>query len=329
MTAPLLAVLVDDLPVAGLFFERLISLTVTDREGVQSDTIDLSFSDAPPHFASPRRGAVILVTLTTPRGVFVGRYVVDSVEHGFLPYTITVRGHAADQRGEMKTHKSRHWDDTSVKHVVEEVARDHGLDTRIAASVSDHVYPWLGQQDETDLSFLERLAKRHGALFTIKNGTLLWLDRGRGETAAGTGLAVTTIRTSDIVVGTLRLMDTDTGSARTVKANWQDRDSAARRSVEAEADPQADGTHLLRDAYGSEAEAQRAADAKAKDMARSSTNLTGTLVGMPGLAAGQPLAIAGVHPELDGQTFITEEVAHSYSKGGGLTTTFSGKPRAA
>lgn len=52
---------IDGVPVSGLFFERLISLNITDREGIQSDTLELVFKGVSPHFASPRRGAVASV----------------------------------------------------------------------------------------------------------------------------------------------------------------------------------------------------------------------------------------------------------------------------
>lgn len=61
MTHPKVLVDIDGVPVSGLFFERLINLNITDREGIQSDTLELVFNDAAPHFASPRRGAVASV----------------------------------------------------------------------------------------------------------------------------------------------------------------------------------------------------------------------------------------------------------------------------
>lgn len=325
---PKILVDIDGVPVSGLFFERLISLTITDREGIRSDTLDLVFNDGAPHFASPRRGAVANVNILSDGGGFSGSYVIDSVENLCLPFTIRVRGHSADLRSEMKTNKSRHWDDKSVKDIVAEIAGDYDLKPKIADAVSSHVYAWIGQQDESDLHFLERLAKRHGALFTIKNGTLLWLKRGAGKTADGTVLPPAIILPTSIVIGSCRMSETDVDRFGKVKAFYQDRAGAKRQEVIVDGDPDADGEHVIRDPFSSKAEAQAAAEAFAREMLRGLVKTSCSIVGRPALTAGQPLRYLGVHPEVDGPEFIAEMVKHSYTKSGGLRTSFEGKLKA-
>lgn len=326
MTHPRVLVDIDGVPVSGLFFERLVSLSITDREGIRSDTLEMTFNDAAPHFASPRRGAVATVTiLAGSGGGFSGAYVIDRVDHSCLPYTITVGGHSADLRSDMKTSKSRHWDDTSVKDIVTEIAGEYGLDPKISDAVSGHVYPWIGQQDESDLNFLERVAKRHGALFTIKNGALLWLKRGAGETADGTSVAATVIIPTSIVEGSCRVSENDVDRFGKVKAFYQDRGSAKRQEVTVDGDVEADGEHVIREPFGSKAEAQAAAEAYAREMLRGLIKTSCAIVGRPGLMAGQPVTYLGVRPGVDGREFITEMVKHSYTKSGGLRTAFEGK----
>lgn len=328
MTHPQILVTVDGVPVSGAFFDRLVSLTITDREGIRSDTLDLVFNDAPPHFQSPRRGAVVMVTLLNGIGGFVGAYVVDRVEFACLPYTITVKGHSADLRSEMKANKTRHWDDASVKDIVEEKAGDYGLQSKISDAVSGHVYEWIGQQDESDLHFLERLAERHGALFTIKNGVLLWLERGTGKTADGTAIPPAVVLMPSIIEGSCRMSETDVDRFAKVKAYWQDRKGAKRQEVVVDADPEASGEHVLRDPYCSKEEAEAAAKSAAREMMRGLVETSCSIVGRPALMAGQPVVYAGVRPLVDGREFILETVRHSFTKSGGLRTAFTGKLKA-
>ena len=329
MTHPEVIVTVDGVPVSGLFFDRLINLTVTDREGIRSDTLELLFSDGAPHFTSPRRGAIVQVVLIGGlSSSFIGSYVVDRVDFNCLPYTIKVGAHSADLRADMKTHKTRHWDDLSLKDIVNDIAAGHGIETRIADAVSGYVYDWLGQQDESDLNFLDRLAKRHGALFTIKNGILMWLERGTGTTAAGTALLSGLILRSSILEASCRVSESDVDRFKTVKAYWQDRDGAKRQEVEVDADPEAEGTHVLRDPFGSRAEAESAAKAAAQEMTRGLVHTSCAIAGRPSLSAGMPITYGGVRPGIDGRPFILETVTHSYSKGQGLRTTFEGKLQA-
>jgi len=287
------------------------------------------FSDGFPHFTSPRRGAIVQVVLIGGlSSSFVGAYVVDRVDFNCAPYTIKVSAHSADLRAGLKTHKNRHWDDLSVKKIVEDIATGHGMETRIADAVSDHVYDWIGQQDESDLNFLDRLAKRHNALFTIKNGIVMWLQRGAGTTASGLALLSGLILRPSIIEGTCRVSESDVDRFKAVKAYWQDRAGAKRQEVEVDADPDAEGTHVLRDPFGSKQEAEIAAKAAAQEMTRGLITTSCAIAGRPSLNAGMPITYGGVRPGIDGRPFILETVTHSYSKGQGLLTTFEGKLQA-
>jgi phage protein D len=328
-THPRILATVDGIPVSGAFFERLVSLSIVDREGIRSDTLEMRFDDGPPHFLSPRRGAVVAVTIADGSGGgLAGSYVIDRIERACLPYEITVRGHSADLRAELKERRTRHWDDVSVKALVEQKAADHGLSVRVSVAVAGHVYDWIGQQDETDLAFLERVAARHGALFTIKNGTLLWLALGRGETADAETIPATVVTPASVLVGNPRITESDVDRFATVRAYWQDTRGAARREVVVPADPEATGEHVLRDPFGTEAEARAAADAEARRMMQGVIETTCTVVGHAGLLAGQPVIYRGFVPGVDGREFIVDTVRHSYSKSGGLQTAFSGKVKA-
>ncbi|MFV0384869.1 phage late control D family protein [Paracoccus sp. (in: a-proteobacteria)] len=212
--------------------------------------------------------------------------------------------------------------------MVEEKARDHGLKSKLSDSVSGHVYEWIGQQDESDLNFLERLAQRHGALFTIKNGVLLWLDRGTGKTADGTAIPPSAILKPSIIEGSCRMSETDVDRFATVKAYWQDRAGAERQEIVVAADPEASGEHVLREPYSSKAEAEAAATAAARQMTRGLTEIACSIIGRPDLMAGQPVIFTGVHPEIDGRPFIVDLAMHSFTKSGGLRTAVTGKLKA-
>lgn len=328
MIRPEIFVTVDGTPVAGAFFTTLISLAISDREGLASDSMELVFADAPPHFQSPRRGAVVRIEIVTDGGgSFAGSYVVDRVQFACFPHTITVGGHSADLQSEMKTARTRHWDDVTVRDVVEEIAGDYGLEPRIADAVSGHHYDWLGQQEETDPHFLERLARRHGALFTIKDGRLLWVERGRGRTASGDSLAPLVIGRSSIIEGSCKVTISDAATVKAVKAYWQDRAGAERREIVVECDPEATGEHVIRTAFETEAAARDGAEAVATELRRGAMETSCAIEGRPALTAGQPVAYRGVRPLVDGVEFILETVQHRYGKTTGLRTTFSGKQR--
>ncbi|RRH87426.1 phage late control D family protein [Mesorhizobium tamadayense] len=169
---PVVEITVDGKTVSDVFYSRLISVTVTDKEGTRSDTIDLKLDDSNPFAEIPRRGASISVAMGyAETGVqSLGEFVVDEVEIACFPFSLSIQGKAADMRETLKEHKNRHWDDKTVKDIVSEIAGDHGLSPAVSDAVGAHTYKWFGQVDESDMSVLDRLAGRHDALFTVKDG---------------------------------------------------------------------------------------------------------------------------------------------------------------
>ncbi|MBN9056117.1 MAG: hypothetical protein J0H80_20625 [Rhizobiales bacterium] len=71
----------DGTPVAGAFYERLISVSVTDKEGLASDTFQMDLNDGPPSFlAIPRKGAIVDIRVGYGRARSLGLFVVDKVK---------------------------------------------------------------------------------------------------------------------------------------------------------------------------------------------------------------------------------------------------------
>lgn len=57
---PKIEVSIDGQPVAGAFYKRLISISIADKAGLKSDTVDIERNDGPPSFlALPKTGVVI------------------------------------------------------------------------------------------------------------------------------------------------------------------------------------------------------------------------------------------------------------------------------
>ncbi len=324
---PRMSVTIDGVPLGTDGLKALISVSVTDREGIQSDTVEMVFADI--GFASPRRGAQADIRMGYgPAVVPVGRFVIDTVRRSKFPGKVSVRGHSADMTAALKEEKTRSFEKKTVREIVEKIAGEHGLGMKISDAVSGHFYEWIGQEDESDLTFLERLAKRHHALFTIKTGVMLWLKRGSGETADGTSIPVAIILPFAVLKGRCEVSETDVDRFKTVKAYWQNHSEAKREEVVVDADPEGEGELVIREAYSSQEEAERAAKAKAVEMIRGLIETSGAIVGRPALMAGQPLAYQFMGPGFDGHEFITELVRHVFSKGGGLVTEFKAKLKA-
>ncbi|APD13639.1 hypothetical protein RO07_04035 [Pandoraea pulmonicola] len=67
-----------------------------------------------------------------------------------------------------------------------------------AACSVDAVVPRADQFGESDLHFITRLARMHGATATVKAGKLIVTPRGAGKSASGKPLPAITLARSDV-----------------------------------------------------------------------------------------------------------------------------------
>lgn len=326
---PIVEITVDGQPVAGAFYERLVSLSVTDKEGVSSDAFQASLNDGPAAFlALPRTGAKVDIRLGyAETGVrSVGLFVVDKVSARCLPYSIEISGKSADlRRGKLKERKERHWDAKTVGDIARQIAGESGLTAAVDSDIASHSYTWLGQEDESDIHFLERLAQRHNAVFTIKDGRLILAKRGSGLSTGGAFVGSVILTPALIVQGSCSFEVNDRTKYSKVVAYYQDRDQAERVEVEADGDDDGDSVYRIPEPYADPAEADKAAQAKVKQLKRGEGSANVTVPGDTSIVAGAPLLFHDVRPGLDGVPYVIDGVAHDYSKTGGFLTKISAK----
>ncbi|MCD1264087.1 late control protein D [Shinella sumterensis] len=324
---PRIEITIDGQPVAGAFYERLISVTVTDKEEGGADTFDMELNDGPPQFlAIPRKGAVVDIRMGYGTTRSLGRFTADKVTPKFLPYSMSIGGKSADLRsGKLKEKQERHWDKKKLKDIVSEVATESGLSASVDSDIGDFEYEWFGQQDESNVQMLQRLADRHNALFAVKGGKLVFSKRGSGLSASGT-FAGTVIVTPDMVVqGSGSFESNDETKYSKVVAYYQDKDKAERVEVAVDADADGDSVYRITEPFSSLAEADKAAQAKANDRKRFEGSASVTVIGDTAITAGSALLFSGIRPGLDGVPYVIDTATHKYDKSGGYTTAISAK----
>lgn len=86
---------------------------------------------------------------------------------------ITLNATAIDYK---KSLKERHWEsfEMPLKALVSSIADKHGLNTRI--NITNDKTRLFEQDNESDLAFLNRLAKKYNATFNIKNNTIYFVQ---------------------------------------------------------------------------------------------------------------------------------------------------------
>lgn len=150
--------------------ERLMTLTLTDNRAFEADRVTLTLDDTDGQLQLPPRGARLRVMIGW-RGeslVNKGTYVVDEVAWEGPPDKLIITASSADFREEFNVRREVSWHDVTVKQVVSAIAHRYGLKTQISEILMDIEIDHADQTEESDISFLTRMAEMLGAIATVK-----------------------------------------------------------------------------------------------------------------------------------------------------------------
>ena len=314
---PAFEILAGQSDVTAAIRDRLLSLTLTDESGYQSDSLEIQLDDREGEIKLPRRGVTLDVRLGFQETGLakMGHFTVDEVEVKGPPATLAVRARSADLRDELKDQKTRSWSDTTLEAVVAEIAADHGLTLRMPPPPPTIHLPHLDQSNESDLHLLTRLARRWDYVFKLSGKRLAFVPAGQGLAASGEPVTAVTIRREQ--VKDYRAVLADRGKYRSVVAHWQDQEGGKRVSERAgEGEP----VFVLRHTYPDAEQAKSAAQARLARLARGRSTVSVTLAsGDPKLRAQSRVTLIGFRSGVD-EEWIATKVVHKLNNSGYSTS---------
>lgn len=306
-----------------------MSLTLTDNRGLEADQLDMVLSDFDGQLALPTRNAVIELHLgwSDIGLIYKGKYKVAEVEHSGSPDQITVRACSADMGAALNDKRETSFHKVTVGDIVRKIGANHKLPVRITTEIGKRSIAHLDQQNESDINLLTRLAKDHDAIATIKDGALLFIAAGRGQTASGVGLPVATITRAD--GDQHRFSISDREQARVVKAYYQDTRNAKKGEVTYSGQVEgtkkksktiqtdSDSIKTLRHTYASKTNAERAVRSEWQKCQRGVATFSLTLAkGRPDLFPECPAVVQGFKPEIDNNDWLITKLTHSLNDSG-------------
>lgn len=302
----------DGTDATGAVRKRLISLSLGDADGLDSDDLELVLDDRAGEIELPRTGAELEVRLGYRQSglALMGVYVVDEINLSDPPLTMTLRARAADLRQRLKKPRTRDWDDVTIGDIVAAIAQEHGYAAKVSDDLKAEVIAHIDQVDESDLHFLTRLAKERGAVAKPAGKMLLFVPKGQAKSATGkdlplVGLKHTQLSSFDVTIA-------ERGKYPAVKARWHDADAAEEQSVTA-----GDGEPVftIGRRYPDRAAAESAAKARLDAFCRGAATLRLTCPGDTRLAAETRLTVSGCRAGVDGDWTVTR-VTHRLDANG-------------
>lgn len=340
--SPAFSITIEGKDVTTALDARLMSLTLTDNRGFEADQLDLELDDTDGQIVLPRRGAVIHLALgwkgqpLFPKGAFT----VDEIEHSGAPDRLTIRARSADFRETLNTRREKSWHKTTVGDVVKEIAARHNLKMALGKDLTDKALGHMDQTNESDASFLMKLARQYGAIASVKDGHLLFIRQGQGRTASGKPLPVITIERK--AGDGHRFTLADRGAYTGVIATWlhtrepkkkeTTQVKRRRKKVATPKEPEAkQGDYLvgtdenvlvLNRTYANRSNAERAAKMQWERLQRGVASFSLQLSeGRADLYTEMPVKVSGFKQPIDDAEWTITTLTHTVSPDNGFTTT--------
>lgn len=219
------------------------------------------------------------------------------------------------------------------------VAARHKLKMALGEDLSDKPVEHIDQTNESDGSFLMRLARQYGAIASVKNGNLLFIRQGQGKSASGKPLPVITITRKD--GDSHRFTLADRGAYTGVIASWlHTREPAKkesttvkrkRRTAKQKKEPEAkQGDYLvgtdenvlvLNRTYANRSNAERAAKMQWERLQRGVASFSLQLAeGRADLYTEMPVKVSGFKQPIDDAEWTITTLTHNVSPDNGFTT---------
>ncbi|WP_305863299.1 phage late control D family protein [Klebsiella pneumoniae] len=315
---------------------RIISLELTDNRGFEADELTIAIDDSDGLIELPPRGAELSVSLGWQGEplVYKGVYTVDEVAHSGPPDRLEITARSADFRDEFNVKREVSWHDVTVERIVSAIARRYKLTPVISELLMSAEIDHADQTQESDMSFLTRMADLLGAITTIKNGSLLFILPGGGVSANGKALPQFAITRSSGDRHSFRVADRDAYTG--VQAYWLDLEFGKKKKVtvkerkkKTENKPRSsaregdyiageDGNvFVLRTTFNNETAAQRAAAAKWQQLKRGAAEFNITLAyGRAGLYPEMHGTVSGFKTDMNNQDWIIAKATHTIDEGG-------------
>ncbi|NBI43897.1 phage late control D family protein, partial [[Haemophilus] felis] len=211
--------------------QRLINLQLADNRGFEADTLEIELSDHDGKLTLPPRNAQIELAIGWADSPLIekGRFSVDEIQFSGAPDKLIIRARSADLKGSLSEKKERSFHQLKLSALIEQIATEHNLKPLYSEKLGSQQIAHLDQTNESDINLLSRLAEEYDAIATVKNGALLFIERGQGKTASGKVISTKTINKKSGDSYTFSI--TEGNNYKAVRAYWHNLDNGKKGEV--------------------------------------------------------------------------------------------------
>lgn len=329
---------------------RIISISLTDKRGFEADELTIELDDHDGTLAIPKTGSKITLKLGYEETGLVekGEYLVSEFTASGSPDILSITARAADLAEALAEQVEKSWHKQTLYQIIETIAKKHKYEYIISKDYQNTKIEHIDQTNESDASFMSRLAEQYDAIATVKNGKLLFIPAGESQTASGQPILPTIITRAS--GDSHSFTYSSSNSYQAVRAYYTDKKTGQKKEVLVNKDnayPNKKTTQqtktvkgktfkakkkendnkkvntegqkikTLRHLYATESGAWSGARGAFKKIQRGVAEFSITLaVGRPDLYPETPAVVKGFKPEIDAEAWLITEVSHKIDSGG-------------
>ena len=299
---------------------RLLSIDIDRAGGEAADTCNLKLSD--------QDGALVLPAERAPVQVFINGLMAFNGFVSDTPYdfskssgkVLSLSCSSIDQGSKVKEPSMKHADDSSLQDFASKLGQAAGLSVIVAGSITGIQRAYWLCQNESFMSWGQRIAKEIGASFKILADKAYLVAINEGISPSGQPLTpIDAVYGDNLISGSISPI-VSRGKFKEVEVSYFDIRKGERVKVKVPSgidDVDASLRMLINAA--DENQAKNKAEAAGKNSDREKGGGTVTILGD---VVAEPEAIcnlSGVRPGIDG-SYRIGSVKHKLSKGGGFNT---------
>lgn len=311
--------------ITDVFGEQLISLTIQDKRGLEMDTLQIDTADSTGNSVPVEwEGVKLKVWLGWEHIglVYKGSFTITEVRHSGPPDIVSIKAVSIDLEKGFKQKRERSWHNKTIGDVIMTIANDYGMIVKVHENLRDTKIAHI-DQNESDASFISRIATEHNAIATVKNNHLLFLPKNQGFTANGLQLPTYTIARTmcdshDFVKKYSEISN--------VVTSYHSFNSATPIKRMASIGSKQQNIKEIRHIFKDEVTADNHAVAELNRMLTNTASLSLNLTyGIPDLIPETPLQTVGFKEEMDNIVWVGVDITHRLDTTG-YTTQITAEP---
>lgn len=314
---PVFHVRMNGKDVTAVLSPYLLSVTYTDHEEGEADTLDIRVEDVEGKFRGPwypQKGQTLSLEFGYEGHPLqkAGDFEIDELEGDGPPDVISIKGIAAGIKTPHRTIQGKAYENTTLAAIVQQIARR--LKKKLIGKIEPIKIARVTQIYESDVVFLRRLASEYGYAFSARGDKLIFYKKSELDK----GAVVLKLDRADL--SRYHIRDKIMGIPSEVSVAYHDTKTKRLKHYKVRNDDRATSS----DAVKSNVRATSSAQAKAKaSAALAKANEAATLLDVT--IEGNPKLVAGVNFELTGfgklgGIFHVVKSRHEMDRNGGYRT---------